>query len=383
MSPVEAATSAELPTYTRWPVTLVRGEGSTVWDDRGKSYLDLYGGHAVAATGHCHPQVVRAIREQAGKLLFYSNVVAMPIRARAAEAIAAKAPAPLSKVFFVNSGTEAVENAMRLARRATGRTDIVTFEGGFHGRTADAISAAGLAKYRELARPNVPGHRIVPFGDLGAAEKAMDEKIAAVLLEPIQSLAGVLVASPEYLSGVKRLCDERGAKLVYDEVQTGFGRTGTFFYAGRHGVVPDLISLAKGMGSGFPMGAVLVSEEIAAGVRPEDYGTTFGGGPLACAAAEATVRVIEEEGLLENVARGSAQLRDGLSRLPGIREVRGEGFLLGIVLDRPGKPVREALLARGFLVGGSDEAHVLRLLPPLVLRSHEIERFLEGLEAVL
>jgi acetylornithine/succinyldiaminopimelate/putrescine aminotransferase len=203
------------------------------------------------------------------------------------------------------------------------------------------------------------------------------------LLEPIQSLAGVLVASPEYLSGVKRLCDERGAKLVYDEVQTGFGRTGTFFYAGRHGVVPDLVSLAKGMGSGFPMGAVLVSEEIAAGVRPEDYGTTFGGGPLACAAAEATVRVIEEEGLLENVARGSAQLRDGLSRLPGIREVRGEGFLLGIVLDRPGKPVREALLARGFLVGGSDEAHVLRLLPPLVLRSHEIERFLEGLEAVL
>ncbi len=384
MTPTELQTASfELPTYTRWPVTLVRGEGSTVWDDQGKSYLDLYGGHAVAATGHCHPEVVRAIREQTSKLLFYSNVVALPIRARAAEAIAAKAPALLSKVFFVNSGTEAIENAMRLARRATGRSDIVTFEGGFHGRTADAISAAGFAKYRELASPNVPGHRVLPFGDLSAAAEAVDEKVAAVLLEPIQSLAGVIVASPEYLRGLRRVCDKRGTKLIYDEVQTGFGRTGTFFYAGRYGVVPDLVSLAKGIGSGFPMGAVLVSEQIAAGVKPEDYGTTFGGGPLACAAAEVTVRVIEEEGLLENVRRGSARLREGLSRLSAVREVRGEGFLLGIALERPGKPVREALLTRGFLVGGSEDPHVLRLLPPLVLKREEIDRFLEALEAAL
>jgi acetylornithine/N-succinyldiaminopimelate aminotransferase len=379
----ETIRSSELPTYTRWPLTLVRGEGSTVWDDRGKSYLDLYGGHAVASTGHCHPEVVAAIREQAGELLFYSNVVALPIRTRAADAIAAKAPAPLSKVFFVNSGTEAVENAMRLARRATGRTDVVTFEGAFHGRTADAISAAGLEKYRELGRPNVPGHRILPFDDLGAVEKAVDDKVAAVLLEPIQSMAGVIAASPDYLRGLRRLCDERGAKLLYDEVQTGFGRTGTFFYAGRHGVVPDLVALAKGIGSGVPMGAVLVSEAIAVGVKPDDYGTTFGGGPLACAAAEATVRVIDGQGLLENVRRGSAQLREGLSRLSGVREVRGEGFLLGIVLDRPGKPVREALMERGFLVGGSDQAHVLRLLPPLVLKTEEIGRFLSACEAVL
>jgi acetylornithine/N-succinyldiaminopimelate aminotransferase len=375
--------SSELPTYTRWPLTIVRGEGSTVWDDRGKSYLDLYGGHAVASTGHCHPEVVAAIRKQAGELLFYSNVVAIPIRTRAADAIAAKAPAPLSKVFFVNSGTEAIENAMRLARRATERTGVVTFEGAFHGRTTDAISAAGLEKYRQLGRPNVPGHRILPFDDLGAVEKTVDENVAAVLLEPIQSMAGVIAASPDYLRGLRRLCDERGAKLLYDEVQTGFGRTGTFFYAGRHGVVPDLVALAKGIGSGVPMGAVLVSEAIAAGVKPDDYGTTFGGGPLACAAAEATVRVIDGEGLLENVRRGSAQLREGLSRLSGVREVRGEGFLLGIVLDRPGKPVREALMERGFLVGGSDQAHVLRLLPPLVLKTEEIARFLAACEAVL
>ncbi len=374
---------AELPTYARWPVELVRGEGSTVWDAAGRSYLDLYGGHAVAATGHCHPEIVRAIREQAGKLLFYSNVVALPVRARAAEAIAAQAPAPLSKVFFVNSGTEANENAMRLARRATGRSDVLSFGGGFHGRTADAISAAGLAKYRELARPNVPGHRFAPFGDLAAAEAALDEDVAAVLVEPIQSLAGVLTAPASYFQGLRTLCDERGVKLIYDEVQTGFGRTGTFFFAGRHGVVPDLVALAKGIASGFPMGAVLVSEEIAATVKPEEYGTTFGGGPLACAAAEATARVILEEGLLGNVREGSRRLKQGLAELPGVREVRGEGFLLGVALDRPGKPVRDALRERGFLVGGSDLPDVLRLLPPLVLTSEEIGRFLDAAREIL
>jgi acetylornithine/succinyldiaminopimelate/putrescine aminotransferase len=354
-----------------------------VWDAEGKSYLDLYGGHAVASTGHAHSTVVRAIAEQAKTLLFYSNVVALPVRTRAADAIARHAPAPGTKVFFVNSGTEANENAMRLARRATGRDDVLSFHGGFHGRTADAISAAGLAKYRDLARPNVPGHRFAPFGDLAAAEAKVDDGVAAVLVEPIQSLAGVVTAPAEYFQGLRRLCDARGAKLIYDEVQTGFGRTGTFFFAGRHGVVPDLVTLAKGIASGVPMGAVLVSEEIAAGVKPEDYGTTFGGGPLACAAAEATVRVIEEEDLLGNVRRGSQRLREGLAHLPGVEEVRGEGFLLGVVLDRPGRPVREALLQRGVLVGGSDVPNVLRLLPPLVLREEEIVRFLAAMRDVL
>ena len=375
--------SAELPTYTRWPVTLARGEGSMVWDEAGKAYLDLYGGHAVAVTGHCHPEIAKAIAGQAKTLLFYSNVVAVPVRALAAEAIVRHAPAPLSKVFFVNSGTEANENAMRLARRATGRSDILSMHGGFHGRTADAISAAGLAKYRDLARPNVPGHRFVPFGDLAAVERGLDSGVAAVLLEPIQSMAGVITAPASYFEGLRRLCDERGAKLIYDEVQTGFGRTGTFYFAGRHGVVPDLVTLAKGIASGVPMGAVLVSEEIAATVKPEEYGTTFGGGPLACAAAEATVRVIDGEGLLERVRAGSERLRNGLAGIAAVRQVRGEGYLLGVLLDRPGKPVREALLAKGFLVGGSDLPDVLRLLPPLVLTGGEIDRFLAALAEVV
>ncbi len=310
-------------------------------------------------------------------------MVALGVRTRAADAIARHAPSPLTRVFFVNSGTEANENAMRLARRATKRSDVLSFHGGFHGRTADAISAAGLEKYRALGEPNVPGHRLAPFGDLQAATALIDDRVAAVLLEPIQSLAGVIEAPAEYFQGLRRLCDERGAKLIYDEVQTGFGRTGTFFWSGRHGVLPDLATLAKGIASGVPMGAVLVSEEIAAGVLPEEYGTTFGGGPLACAAAEATVRVIESERLLENVRRGSERLRAGLANLPAVREVRGEGFLLGIALDRPGKPVREALLSRGILLGGSDLPDVLRLLPPLVLREDEIDRFLAAMEEVL
>lgn len=375
--------STELPTYTRWPITLVRGEGSTVWDENGKAYLDLYGGHAVASTGHCHPEVARAIAEQAKKLLFYSNVVAVPMRTRASDAVARHAPPSLGKVFFVNSGTEANENAMRLARRATGRDEVLSFHGGFHGRTADAISAAGLDKYRALGRPNVPGHRLAPFGDLAAAEALIDDRVAAVLLEPIQSLAGVVTAPGEYFQGLRRLCSERGAKLIYDEVQTGFGRTGTFYWAGRHGVLPDLITLAKGIASGVPMGAVLVSDVIAEKVQPEDYGTTFGGGPLASAACEATVRVIEDEDLLSNVLEGSVRLRNGLSQIRAVQQVRGEGFLLGVVLDRPGKPVREALMARGILVGGSDLPNVLRLLPPLVLKAEEIDRFISTLQEVV
>jgi acetylornithine/succinyldiaminopimelate/putrescine aminotransferase len=380
---VSAAVPAELPTYTRWPIAVVRGQGSTVWDEDGKSYLDLYGGHAVCSTGHCHPMVVEAIAAQAKELIFYSNVVGLPVRTRAAEAILAHAREPLSSVFFANSGTEAIENALRLARRSTGRTDVVTFEGGFHGRTADAMSGAGLAKYRELAKPNVPGHRIVAFNDIEALEAALDETVAAVLIEPIQSMAGVIPAEPDYLRAVQSACYRRGARLVYDEVQTGFGRTGSFFYAGKHGVVPDLVALAKGIASGFPMGAVLVSTEIARDVKPEDYGTTFGGGPLACAAAEATARVIEQENLLDRVRDGSTRLKQGLRRILAVREIRGEGYLLGVALDRPAKPVRQALLSRGILVGGCDLPDTLRLLPPLVLTEAEIDRFLEVLDEVL
>src|SRR5882724_2925320 len=268
----------QLATYKKMPVVAERGEGVWVYTSSGDRYLDLYGGHAVCATGHCHPSVVAAIREQSAKLLFYSNLVYSEARARAAEKLVSIAPASLTKAFFCNSGTEANENAMRMARMATNRSNIVTFSGGFHGRTADAISATFLGKYREIGKPNVPGHLQAEFGDIESVRALADETVAAIMLEPIQSMAGVRMAPPQFYQHLRELCDERGIVLIYDEVQTGIGRTGAWFFAGSEAgaqVIPDIITLAKALGSGIPVGACLVNESIAAHIKENDLGTTF------------------------------------------------------------------------------------------------------------
>src|SRR5437870_12492069 len=250
----------QLATYKKMPVVAERGEGVWIFTSEGHRYLDLYGGHAVAGTGHCHPHVVKAIKDQSDKLLFYSNLVYSEARARAAEKLVSIAPETLTKGFFCNSGTEANENAMRMARMATGRDNVITFSGGFHGRTADAISATFLGKYRELGKPNVPGHLQAEFGDIESVRAVADETVAAIMLEPIQSMAGVRMAEPEFYKSLRELCDKRGIVLIYDEVQTGIGRTGEWFFAGGEAgdeVVPDIITLAKALGSGIPVGACL------------------------------------------------------------------------------------------------------------------------------
>src|SRR5580765_8022614 len=285
----------QLATYKKMPVVAERGEGVWIYTSDGDRYLDLYGGHAVAGTGHCHRHVVEAIREQTEKLLFYSNLVYSETRARAARKLVSVAPDLLTKAFFCNSGTEANENAMRMARFATGRANIITFAGGFHGRTADAISATFLGKYREIGKPNVPGHLKAEFGDLDSVAALADDSVAAIMLEPIQSMAGVKMAQPLFYRALRELCDERGIILIYDEVQTGVGRTGGWFFAGSEagdGVVPDIVSLAKALGSGVPVGACLVTEKIAAHIKENDLGTTFGGGMIAMAAANATLEAI-------------------------------------------------------------------------------------------
>src|SRR3989442_9520679 len=234
----------QLATYKKMPVVAERGEGVWIYASNGERYLDLYGGHAVAGTGHCHPHVVKAIREQTERLLFYSNLVYSEARACAAEKLVAIAPPSLTKAFFCNSGTEANENAMRMARMATGREKIVTFSGGFHGRTADAISATFLGKYREIGKPNVPGHLQAEFGNVDSVRAVADETVAAIMLEPIQSMAGVRMAGSEFYRALRELCDERGIVLIYDEVQTGVGRTGDWFFGGSKagdGVVPGIL----------------------------------------------------------------------------------------------------------------------------------------------
>ncbi len=376
----------QLATYKKMPIVAERGEGVWIFASNGDRYLDLYGGHAVAGTGHCHPHVVQAIREQTEKLLFYSNLVYSEARARAAEKLVSVAPDLLTKAFFCNSGTEANENAMRMARMSTGRENIVTFSGGFHGRTADAISATFLGKYREIGKPNVPGHLQAEFGDIDSVRTVADESVAAILLEPIQSMAGVRDAAPSFYRALRELCDERGIVLIYDEVQTGVGRTGDWFFAGSAAsdrVVPDIITLAKALGSGVPVGACLVSEKIASHIKENDLGTTFGGGMIAMAAVVATLEAIENDRMLENVRTVEAYLRERLKEVEQVVNVHGRGFLLGLEFADKAKPVHEALLEHKIITGTSSDPRVLRLLPPLCLQREEVDVFVDVLEQVL
>ena len=384
-SVVEIEDQFQLATYKKMPIAAERGDGVWIYTSDGDKYLDLYGGHAVAGTGHCHPHVVQAIRGQAEKLLFYSNLVYSGARARAAEKLVSIAPEALTKAFFCNSGTEANENAMRMARMSTGREKIVTFSGGFHGRTADAISATFLGKYREIGKPNVPGHLEAVFGNIESVRALVDDSVAAIMLEPIQSMAGVRMAQPEFYRALRELCDDRGVVLIYDEVQTGVGRTGEWFFAGSaasDNVVPDIVTLAKALGSGVPVGACLVTEAISSHIKENDLGTTFGGGMLAMAAVTATLEAIQNDEMLANVKTVEAHLRERLREIEQVVAVRGLGFLLGIEFADKAAPIHKALLERKIITGTSSEANVLRLLPPLCLLTGEVDLFVTQLEEI-
>jgi len=376
----------QLATYKKMPIAAERGDGVWLYTSDGDKYLDLYGGHAVAGTGHSHPHVVQAIQKQAEQLLFYSNLVFSEARARAAQKLVAIAPKPLTKAFFCNSGTESNENAMRMARFATRRQEIITFSGGFHGRTADAISATFLGKYRDLGKPNVPGHVQAEFGDIDSVRAVVTDDTAAIMLEPIQSMAGVRTAAPDFFRTLRQLCDERGIILIYDEVQTGIGRTGDWFFAGSEAggqVVPDIVTLAKALGSGIPVGACLVTDKIAASIKENDLGTTFGGGMVAMAAVNATLEAIEQDGMLANVRDVEAHIRQRLREVEQVVNVHGRGFLLGLEFADKAAPVHQALLEQRIITGTSSNPNVLRLLPPLCLQRAQVDQFVDTLQLVL
>jgi acetylornithine/succinyldiaminopimelate/putrescine aminotransferase len=373
----------QLATYKKMGISVEHGRGAWVWTSDGDKYLDLYGGHAVCATGHSHPHVVRAIKAQAEKVIFYSNLVYSETRARAAEKLVSVAPNSLTQAFFCNSGTEANENAMRMARLATRREKVITFSGGFHGRTADSISATFLGKYREIGRPNVPGHVRAEFGDIESVRELADEETAAIMLEPIQSMAGVREAPPEFFIELRNICDALGIVLIFDEVQTGIGRTGNWFFAGSGlagEVEPDVITLAKSLGSGLPAGACLVTKTIAGHIAENDLGTTFGGGMLAMAAVLATLEAIEDHGMIENAAAAENYLRDNLKGIGGIAGVRGKGCLLGIEFEEPAAKVHAQLLKKKIITGTSSAPNVLRLLPPLCIGLPELNLLVDALK---
>lgn len=368
-----------LPTYEKFPFVLERGEGCRVWDDAGNEYLDLYGGHAVAALGHSPAEVADALAAQSRKLLFYSNLVYTRARAEAAKALVDFCGEPGSQVFFCNSGAEANENALRIARSVTGRAKVVAAEGGFHGRTAAAIAATGL-KYRKGLSGLGADIVHVAFGDLKAAEAALHDA-AAFLLEPIQSVQGATTASSDYLKGLEALCKKNGALLIFDEVQTGLGRVGAPSARHAFGARPHLQTFAKALASGVPAGAVLAAPEVSKMVKPGELGSTFGGGPLACAAIKATVDAISKRKLWENAAAMEKLIRDTF-KFPQIVEIRGRGLLLGLVLDRPSKATRAKLLERRILVGGADDPNVIRLLPPLTIGPSEVAVLRDALTVI-
>ena len=372
----------EIPTYSKFPMALERGDGPYVWDTDGRRYLDFYGGHCVALLGHSPDRVVKAIQTQAEKLLFYSNVAHSPIRAEAAALLMEMAPAGLAQVFFANSGSEANETALKLARTYTGRSAVVALEGAFHGRTLGALATTQNEKYRAPYTDILPETRFVPWGDHEALKDALAPgDVAAVILEPIQSIAGMRALPPVCVPGLRELCDAHGTLLIFDEVQTGVGRTGTFSISEQLGATPDLISLAKSLGAGVPVSAVLVSDAVAETVKPGDQGSTFGGGMLAMAAVKATLETMRDENLMARATAIHAQVADALDGV--VQEVRGRGCLMGLVLDQPVAPVIKQLREHGVLVGGSADPHVIRCMPPINTPDAAVQQFTETLTQIL
>ena len=368
-----------LPTYARTDVTIVRGEGTRVWDSDGREYLDFGSGIAVVGLGHGHPAPLAAASAQLERLWHASNLY----RTEPAQELAGRLSERFggARAFFCNSGTEAVEAAVKFARKATGKPGVVAVEGGFHGRTLGALSVTGQPSKREPFEPLVPGARFVPANDVAALRGAVAEDTGLVLLEPILGEGGVRPLEPEFVLAAAEAAEQAGALLCLDEIQTGVGRTGTFFAFEQLGVRPHLVTLAKALANGLPVGALLVSDEAPPGLGPGDHGSTFGGNPVSCAAACAVVDAIDD-GLLANVREQSEALQAGLADLPGVTEVRGRGLLLGAELDRPAQAVLDESRARGLLVLSAGET-VLRLAPPLTVDSEDVGAALTVLHAAL
>jgi LysW-gamma-L-lysine/LysW-L-ornithine aminotransferase len=364
-------------------ITLVRGRGTAVWDSEGREYLDCTAAYGVASLGHCHPAVVEAIASQAAALISCPGIFANDQRALLLEELCAVLPADLGRIFLCNSGTEAIEGALKLARLATGRPGIVAAMQGFHGRTMGALSATWSSHYRKPFEPLLDHVRHVPYNDVAALEAAVDGSVGVVMLEVVQGEGGVRPGAAEFLLAAQRLCRGRGALLVLDEVQTGFGRTGRMFALEHCSLEPDILCLAKGIAGGFPMGAVAIGSRVPR-LDVGAHGSTFGGNPLACAAARATLRVMRGEALPAQAAAKGAYLLGELGQVQSkrVREVRGLGLMVGIEMKERVTPVLKALQERGVL-GLSAGPTVVRLLPPLTISYEEIDRTVCALAAVL
>jgi len=382
MMAVTTRREALAPVFAQYPLDVVSGNGVWLHTRDGRRILDLYGGHAVAALGYAHPGWTRALSEQAQRCNFQSNAVPMDVRTRAAERLLRFAGGTFDNVFFVNSGAEANENALKMAFRITQRPHVAAVEGSFHGRTAAAGALTWGAREKWFGFPRTPFDvGFIPAKVLEAVARHVTEQTAAVIVEPVQGVAGALDMGAQFLTQLRRRCDEVGALLIFDEVQCGMGRTGYPFAADLYGVRPDMITTAKALGNGFPCAALLMTPAVSAAVKLDVLGTTFGGGPMACAAIEATIDAIEREELLARVRRVSAYLRERCMVGPVIGH-QGAGFLTGLRTSRPAKEVHAQLMERGILAGTAADPHIVRLLPPFILEEEHIEILRSALESL-
>ena len=378
-------------TYNRFPVILRKGRGMKVWSSEGKEYLDFVGGVAVNILGHCHPRVVVAIQKQAQRLLHVSNYYYIEPQVKLAKLLVEHSFA--DKAFFCNSGAEANEAAIKLARKyskeqiSPERYEIITAKNSFHGRTLATLTATGQEKIQKGFEPLVPGFKHVPFNDIDAIRKVITKETCAIMLEPIQGEGGVKLPDQNYLKGVRELCNENNLLLILDEVQTGMGRTGKFFAYEHFGITPDIMTIAKGLGGGVPIGAMLAIDKVASAFQPTTHATTFGGNPLVCAAAVATIETLLEDGfILDQCNRMGKYLMERLEQLKGefpslIIEVRGMGLLVGMELTRDGDSIVRACLEKGVLINCT-AGNVLRFIPPLIVQQKDIDRLIDVLEGV-
>jgi predicted acetylornithine/succinylornithine family transaminase len=373
-------------TYARYPVLLVRGKGTRVWDQEGEEYLDFVSGLAVCNLGHCHPRVVKTIQEQAEKLIHVSNFYYIEPQIQLASLLCKHSFA--DKVFFCNSGAEANEGAFKLARKfakekaGKDRYEIITMERSFHGRTLATLTATGQEKFHKGYDPLMPGFKYVPFNDIGAVKNAIDPKTCAVMVEPIQGEGGVNCPSEGYLKALRDICDEKRLLLIFDEVQVGMGRTGKLFAYEHEGVEPDMLTLAKSLAGGVPIGALLIKKGIAESFKPGDHASTFGGNPLATAAGVAALTAILEEGMLENCEKTGdyflSELGEIKKQFPFVNEVRGKGLILGMELNMDGSSIVKEMLKKRILINCT-MGNVLRFLPPLIVTKEEVDRVVKAL----
>ena len=369
------------PVYSLFPVNIVKGQGQRVWDDKGQEYLDLYGGHAVISIGHAHPHYVEAVSRQVATLGFYSNSVINRLQEQLANQLGRMSGYDDYNLFLINSGAEANENALKLASFHTGRSRILSLKKAFHGRTSLAVEVTDNPKI--IAPVNACGHvTYLPWGDLGAARAELAKgDVAALIIEGIQGVGGIQVPSDEYMQGIREACTANGTVLILDEIQSGYGRSGKFFAHQYNGIKPDLISVAKGIANGLPCGGLLISPMFQPVIG--QLGTTFGGNHLACAAAMAVLDVMEQEHLVENAATVGSYLLEQLKQIPGPKEVRGRGLMIGMEFDQPIKEIRQRLLFEEHIFTGVSGTNVIRLLPPLCITKQDADRFLESYAKVI